>query len=292
MISDDDLMKMSDLELPMKTLVDAYVDGTRFMHKFSREIMWPLLKMLLVPSPQEVATRDIYVRMILMVGSAAALNNFVHVQTLASVARSLFEQWLDLKIIASLAVPGAVEKYDRFPEIERYRVAEQLIRYSDNSAVPMRVDIEVQRRFVADQDRTNRIQQSTTMNRNGKRLYPDHWSRLNVRERARLLGQESMYVDSYPLLSWQVHSGGVATAGLSEDSLKASFGYSHSLIQRIFVDATSSCAKVTKIAQLDYFEEWMNSIELKTGQILLSEQMKLLDERRRAANGAPTSSTS
>jgi hypothetical protein len=35
-ITFDELMTASDSDLPVKTLVDAYFDGTRCMHHFSR----------------------------------------------------------------------------------------------------------------------------------------------------------------------------------------------------------------------------------------------------------------
>jgi uncharacterized protein YkwD len=92
-----------------------------------------------------------------------------------------------------------------------------------------------------------------------------------------------MYVEVYPLLSWYVHAGATGTAGMSKGDLESMFGLSHSLIQRIFVDATATCAKTTKISSLDYFSAWMTSIKLKTGELTVTEQIKLLETKRKQA---------
>jgi hypothetical protein len=70
---------------------------------------------------------------------------------------------------------------------------------------------------------------------------------------------------------------------VSKGDLESMFGFCHSVIQRIFVDATATCAKTTKIECLDYFSDWMRSIELKTGEFILTEQIKLLEAKRKEA---------
>lgn len=269
--------------LPSKTVVDAYFDGTKFMHEFSREVMLPLLKMLLVPSAQEIAVRDTYYKMSLLVRAVLKLNSLEHFQSVAIVTRSLFEHWLDLIILAQDVSGNAVEKYNEFPEIEKFRVAEQLVNLSNRSPDLVRMDISAQRAFYDDPVRTQKIAALVKQGANGKRRYPDHWTDKNLRQRAIDVGVQGMYVETYPSLSWFVHAGATGTAGLGRDGFEHVFGYCHSLIQRIFIDATSRCAKATKISGLDYFEGWMQNVKLKTGEIIVGEQIKLLQERRKQA---------
>jgi hypothetical protein len=68
----DDILQTANepvSDLPLKTIIDAYFDGTKHMHDFSREVMIPQLKSLLLPTAQEVAFRDIYFKMYLFLGS-------------------------------------------------------------------------------------------------------------------------------------------------------------------------------------------------------------------------------
>jgi hypothetical protein len=274
--------ELLNADLPsQKTLVDASFDGTQYMHDFSREKMLPVLKTLLFPSPQEVAVRDTYYKMSLLLRSALAMNSLDHFQSVAALTRSLFELWLDLKILAQDTTGDAVKKYNEFPEIERYRTAEQLVNFATSHPQSLRMDISAQRAFHADPQRAQIIANVKAKRKDGR--LPTHWTETDVRNRARSVGQEAIYVEAYPLLSWYVHAGATGTAGMSRQALEALFGFCHSLIQRMFVDATSTCAKTTKIASLDYFDSWMRSIKLKTGELIVQEQIKLLEAKRAQA---------
>jgi hypothetical protein len=170
-----------------------------------------------------------------------------------------------------------------FPEIERYRVAEQLINFSNAHPQSLKMDITPQRAFHADLARTQRIANATTPGSGGKQRYPDHWTGKNVRQRAIEVGEEAMYVEVYPQMSWFVHAGPAGTAGITKGGFENIFAMCHSLIQRIFIGATAACAKATKISSLDYFDRWMRDISLKTGEIIVAEQIKLLEAKRKQA---------
>ncbi len=274
----DELMNAPVSDLPVKTIVDAYFDGTRFMHDFSRDVMLPVLRTLLSPTAQEIAARDTYYKMCLLLRSALVLNTLEHFQSVASLTRSLFELWLDLQILAQDQTGDAVRSYHEFPEIERYRVAEQLVNFADVSPNMLKGDISVQRAFLADPQRKQRIDAARGTTSSGKRgRYPEHWSRQSVRARAITLGQEAMYLEAYPYLSWHIHASAAGTSGMDRGGIENFYGFCHSLIQRIFVDATAVCAKLTKLSQLEYFDRWLLSIQLKTGEIILQEQIRMLE---------------
>jgi Family of unknown function (DUF5677) len=169
-ITFDELMNAPVSELPMKTIVDAHFDGTRCMHDFSREVMLPVLKTLLVLSPQEIAVRDTYYKMYLLLGSALVMNNLDHFQSVASLTRSIFELSLDLKILAKDQTGEDARKYNEFPEIERYRAAEQLVKFADaNPQVLKAHDTSAQRAFLADLKRKQRVDAAVGTNAAGKR---------------------------------------------------------------------------------------------------------------------------
>jgi hypothetical protein len=150
-VSIDELLDVSDL--PVKTLIDAGFDGTKYMHDFSCECMLPVLKALLAPTPQEVAVRDTYYKMTLLLQTALVMNTSDHFQSIASVTRSLFELWIDLKILAQDTTGEEVRKYHEFPEIERYRTAEQMVKFVD--AHPLRTSRRGEK--IASSRRTGRI---------------------------------------------------------------------------------------------------------------------------------------
>jgi hypothetical protein len=266
-------------DLPLKTIIDAYFDGTKHMHDFSQEAMIPQLKALLSPSAQEIALKDIYFRMYLFLRSAITMNRLDHFQSVASLTRSLFELFLDMKILAKDKTGAAVRKYNEFPEIERFRRAEQLVAFDASNPNQIKQDLSAQRTFIADPQRQARVTSAI----GPKRKYPDHWTGKNARERARTAGEEALYVEVYALLSWYVHAGAAGTAGMSKEALESVFGICHGLIRRIFLDAITICAKATKISELTEYPGWITRLETKTAELIVSEQRRLLETKRAQA---------
>src|SRR6266478_517460 len=82
---------------------------------FSHDVMIPQLKTLLRPSAQEIACRDIYFKMYLLLRSALTMNRLDHFQSVAALTRSLFELLLDMKILARDKTGDAVKRYNEFP---------------------------------------------------------------------------------------------------------------------------------------------------------------------------------
>jgi hypothetical protein len=112
-------------DLPLKTIIEAYFDGTKHMHDFSHEVMIPQLKALLGPTAQEVALRDIYFKMYLFLRSAITMNRLDHFQSVAGLTRSLFELLLDMKILATDKTGDAVKRYTPYPEYQGSGIRDQ-----------------------------------------------------------------------------------------------------------------------------------------------------------------------
>jgi hypothetical protein len=282
MISLEELLNAPISDLSLKQLNDAFYEGTKAIYHFAKEVMIGQLTGLLQANQQESAVRETYYRMYLLLGSVVALNSLQHLQSVASATRALFELWLDIKQLAADATGSIVEKFHAFPEIERYRVAEQLIKFAQkNPRVLKGTDISRQQAFYDDPERKKTIA-SLKIDRNGKPVFPKHWSgKNNLRQRAKDLGLEAWYVEAYPLLSWYVHSGSAGTAGMCKDGFESCFGFCHILVQRIFLDATLTCAKVTRISDaINSFDKWMQRLKLKTGELIISEQITMLEEAR------------
>src|SRR5712692_3080294 len=182
-----------------------------------REVMIPQLKALLGPTVQEIALRDIYFKMHLLLGSAITMNCLDHFQSVAALTRSLFELLLDMKILAGDKTGDAVKSYNEFPEIERYRRAGQLVAFAASYPNQIKQDLSTQRAFIADPQRKARV--TRAIGPKGK--YPDHWTGKNPRERARSTGEEALYVEVYALLIWYVHAGAAGTAGMRKDALES-----------------------------------------------------------------------
>jgi Family of unknown function (DUF5677) len=120
--------------------------------------MVPQLNALRHVSDKEEAIRTSYFRMVLLLRSLVALNNVQHFQTVASVTRSLFELYLDIKTLASGSCDKTVRRYWDFVEVERYRTAKQLLRFAEKHPNTLG-DLEKQRAYCDDEEREKKSQE-------------------------------------------------------------------------------------------------------------------------------------
>jgi hypothetical protein len=280
MISYEQLLNANVKDLPSKTLTDAWYDGTKHMCDFSRDVMLRLLKQLINPSAQEIAVRDTYYRICLYLRSIVSLNRLDDVQSVASATRSIFELWIELEMLARDITGEAVQKHNSFAELQRYKHAEQIVQFADAHPDFQKMDVSPQRAFCSDSQRRLKLAREWGTNSSGKLQFTDHWSRKNLRHRSRDIGLEDTYIEVQPLLSWYVHAGSAGTAGMTKVGLEAVFALSHILTQRFFVRATTTCGKVAKVSELPEFASWIQEMLLKSGRIIVSEQIKKLEEKQ------------
>lgn len=269
------LLNMPVSDLSLETQTNIWFGGTKYITEFSRAVMVPILNGQVGLSEKESGIIELYFRMLLLMETIIHLNNVRHFQTVASTVRSLFELWIDIAILVQDSKGLLTEKFIQFVERERYRVAKNIVDYDDSNPGVLR-DVLVEREYCADPERIKKYK--------GVKLKAgEHWSGQNdLRKRAKQVGCEDLYLQWYGKLSWQVHSGTVGITGLPQEYFWRLFGVAHALAQRIFIDATKACAKDMRIAELDYFNQWVEEARLKSGALITQEQIKLLDQRRAA----------
>lgn len=287
MVTFDELEKADVSDLPMRIRVEAFYKGTDAVSKFAESIMIPLLKGQIQLSDKEKAIVGTYYRMYAWVRSMVAMNSRIHFQGAAAAARSLFELFLDIKTLSTDKTGEFVKRFHAFPEIEKFRVAKNLISFCDEHPNDTKLDDSRQRTFVNKPGKQQTIDQTIVkywgVTRKGKPNIPEHWTGKNIRERARDLGleYEELYVKTYPYLSWYIHSGSTGYAGLDEKGIEGCFGLSHSIAQQIFLDATLICAQEMKISiAVEWFHNAIANLRLTPGKVLVEEQIKILENTK------------
>ena len=289
MVTFHELEKADVSDLPIRTRVEAFYKGTDAVSKFAESVMIPLLTGQINLSDKERAIVGTYHRMYAWARSLVAMNSRIHFQGAAAAARSLFELLLDIKALATDETGELVERFHAFPEVERFRVAEKLVSFCDNHPNDMNPDDSHQRAFVSKPGKRQTVHQDIVKywgtTRKGKPNRPEHWTGLKTPQRAHELGSEyeKLYVEAYPLLSWYIHSGSTGYAGLNTEAIEACFGWSHSIAQRAFLEATLVCAQEMKIsAAIDWFQEAIADLRLTPGKVLVEEQIKVLEKAKQA----------
>jgi hypothetical protein len=277
-------------DLPLASQVEAFFQGTDSIRQFVVSVMEPVLFGQLGLDDRQTAIVGTYYRIVAWLKALGELNSLSHYQAVASGARSLFELLLDLKLIQSDSNGEWVKKFHAFPEIEKYRAAEKLVSYCDRTS-GTKLDCTNQRKFIDGADKEaaieSLIRQHWGTTRDGEPRWPHNWSGLSAAQRAKKLGPEydELYIEFYPFLSWHIHSGSTGYAGLKPETLEAGFGLMHSMIQRVVLEATETCAEEMKIDKIDNlakpFKPTIEDLRNSTDQILLQKHAEFLKQQSR-----------
>jgi Family of unknown function (DUF5677) len=278
-------------QLSVSQRVEAFFKGTDAVRLFAHDVMIPVLCGQLNLNDRELAVIGIYYRMYLRIQSLVALNSSRHFQTAASETRALFELLLDLKLLAGDSDGSMTAKFHAFTEVDRFRVAKQIVDY--NAKHPgSGIDDTHQRNLVTKQGKQQAIDRLASTHwgktKAGNPQRPNHWSGLTMKERAAKCGSayEELYIESYPFLNWSVHAGSVNYAGLDKNSIESCFGLCHNIAQRCFLDATAITARIVGVEQaVERFDDILETLRRTPGMVLVEELARITDGARAKSAG-------
>lgn len=221
--------------------VTAFVEGTACLHDLIENTVCPVILGQLVKSDFEQAVAGTYYRIALLVRGVASLSDPAHFQIANSVARTIFELVVDLKLLTSDRTLAA--KFFAFARVVKFRKAEQLVRFLNDNPSVDQVPHQDAISFASDTRRQEVKRECIKfwgINSNNLPNWPEHWSGRNIADRARQAGLEfeEMYRSQFFLQSQYVHADPAGIQNLSRDALICSFGIAHGLIQRLAATAT------------------------------------------------------
>ena len=170
--------------------------------------------------------------------------------------------------------------------MERFRWGEELVTFSDQHPdVPLEVDNH--RKFVEQREKESQIEEIIVRHwgrkRDGRPNRPDHWSGMNIRERARKFGAsyEAKYLYDYRFGCWSAHSGATIYAGLRKQTFETMYGLAHRLSQGYFLEATVICAKLVGIHQaIEEFDAMIGELERVPGAVLTEIQIRKIKQAK------------
>lgn len=286
MVTLEEIRKVEISDASIRRGVEALYKGTDAILQFAEKTIIPVLSNQIKLNNKEKAITGTYYRMYSWIKSAVVMNRRIDFQGAASAARSLFELFLDMKILAADETGEMVEKFHVFPKIEKFRVAKNLTDFCDKNKGKIKQDYSRQRNYMNKLQTVNPIiikHWGDKKDKKGNLIRPKHWTGKDVKKRAKDLGfeYEKLYMEIYPLLSWYIHSGSTGYGGVNEEGLEACFGYSHHIIQKVFLEATVTCAKAMKIIEaVEGFYDKIDKLQLVPGAVLVKDKIKLLKERK------------
>jgi len=264
-------------ELPMNSKLNVYYMSCKASEDFSEKMLeW--LKGVLQPSKKEQLITSIYYSLHCWIKTIVALNSTIHVQAVASGARSIYEQLLDLKLIADDKVSNAVERFEAFREIEIFRMAKKFSDFRKAHPDAKATSREKRIQYALNKDNQNKVEQLKKQWFSEKGSRTDHWSGLKTEKRAELAGieYEKFYNESFAILSWYVHAGQVGTR--TKELLELVYGDSMRLVHEMFVDAVFLTARAMKFDKaFEGFNDWIQELKLEPGRVILEEEKKYFE---------------
>ena len=265
-------------KLPMKSKLDVYYTSCKASEDFSNLII-ELLKGILKPNKKETILMEIYRAIHCWIKTVTTLNNSIHFQAVASAARSVFEHVLDMRLISDNKIENAIEKFEAFGEIEKFRMAKKFADFAKKGK-PIRITGHEKKIEVASNQKVQQRIESLKLLWEKKQINVGHWSGLKTEERTNKAGisYEMLYNTSFIRLSWYVHPGLVGIRGFKKETLELVYGDSMRLIHEMFIDAILILARELKLNKaIPNFDDLLKELKLMPGFVILEENKKYLE---------------
>jgi hypothetical protein len=245
-------------ENSIKNISDKFIGLTNILLSDTRDHFVPIIKNLHIPDgSKQKAISDTYFRMYCWMCSLEMMKDILQFQGVLAASRSLFELFLDIKILSDDSTDELVDKFYAFTAVERYRVAKQTVKFYNDNNITFEYAENKMSDFIDGEDSKEIIDKAIEKywgrRTNGKLEFPKHWHENSTRLRTKKLDEkeggynyEQFYINIFSVTSWYIHSGGVGIHGVSDEALFAQMGKYHLISQYIFRTATVICSDALK----------------------------------------------
>lgn len=255
--------------IPIDDLLKAFYQGIVISIDFSDKVIIRVMDGIINPPLRDRVLMEIYKALHLWGKTAKTLEHPRHFQAMASIARSMFELVLDLKLITTNKIDRAIEKYEAHAEVARFKVASSFKCFKEEHPEARTAAGKHKIALASDPAKQSRVSELSQL-WGGK--IPDHWSGWGIFKRAEEAGldYEAFYHESYRMLCWYVHAGLTGTRKMSLAGLQTVYGNSTRLICDIFIEAILIVSRELSIdLAVPEFNKLVKQIHGEPGRVLL-----------------------
>lgn len=225
--------KLSDPNL-FKVLIEKQYAITDLITRYLREEIVPLFPKNITKDKKSALVLT-YNRLFLNLNTLRFLKDIFHFQTAASIARTVFELYIDL--IDLTETERNYEKFFDWPKVELHRLAQKTVefnnKYPDRKINPAE---DYQKMFDFSQKTINDLFLSQW---DGNKKVK-HWTGKNFSDRidSKDIEVQRLYVQIYKLFSWHVHAGNPTAASTTGGHEKEMTFISHNITQKVALEST------------------------------------------------------
>ena len=182
---------------------DRFYTQVKSLHNFDNTEVRCVINNLLSKTPVEECHLANYIRTQGNVETLLLLQHSKHVQTIAMIARALFELSVEARLLE--VVPNSWALVTHHAEVEKLRLANKIIRFK-NANPGVTTDTTIYQQYI-DHESARIIAIQNSLWPGVKKVV--HWSGMNLAERCAFLKTpfDQIYSEDYPRVSWYAHPG-------------------------------------------------------------------------------------
>jgi hypothetical protein len=205
---------------------------------------------ILSPTLPEECVLSIYLRTAGNVSSLLELKSPKHFQAIGMLARSVFEQAVDIGIFDM--VQGAPIKMRVFLDIEKLRACRSAVAFAKKNPLALQHSVQTQENYIVNNE-ARIVGLAATTWPGLKFTDITHWSGIRLPARVRMLPVEmlELYDCYYRQLSWSVHSGLEGSYGLQPVAFPRMCGMAFNLAARNYEKVLTHVIRSLKLNKAD-----------------------------------------
>lgn len=252
-LTDDDLQRAHDNcpnPPPATLLAGSYCSLLEAIDLYTQESVHPVTSGMLGLTDREKVILGLYYRSIGFCRTASELKSVVHQQSLTSAERSVIELYVDMELVHRNVIPDAIEKFLAFTDWQKLKAAKRMDRFftdhPDLDSQPSKAT--AHRNFLStDGQRVEQLVQHLW----GQNAKPEHWSNLNLVDRAKKLDKDVEYLvmKDYDRRNFYVHTGLAGVFNLSKENFEALCAFALNLIGDCLLNELQILGKELKLSQ-------------------------------------------
>ena len=278
-------------DISAQELLSSYHEGLKEAVDFVQSKVIGVLSGQINLKQQEEAVLGIFYRTHTLASSLVRLNNKIDFGAVASIARTIFELLLDIKLLSSSKVKRKdLDRFFAFPEVSRYRTASKIVDLQKNHpelANNSLLNSAERRKFVDEPGKASDIEKKVVLlwgrDSKGKPNWPKYWFGRSIRKHAETFGPwyEQEYLEVYSLLSSYTHGGSSGYSGFSDKALESVYGISLEYARKMYIESLLICSNLFNLKEgIESFTQIVTFLKNAPKQILIDYKLKEFKARK------------
>jgi hypothetical protein len=222
---------------------DRFYTQVKSLHEFDNQEVRSVINNLLSKTPAEVCHLANFIRTQGNVETLLLLQKSKHVQTIAMIARALFELSVEARLLE--VIPNGYALVTHYADVEKLRLANKIMAFK-NANPDVTTNTTIYQQYVARESaRITAIQESLWPGVNRVK----HWSGMNLAERCSFLKIpfDQIYSEDYPRISWYAHPGLTGIANVQFVTFIHVCGYAFNLAVKSYEQSLRSAIRAFKL---------------------------------------------